>query len=395
MNPHPAPPFPRRAPRPSRLFRRLLLPLLVLAVPAAALAAAIPAAPLAPGQVSVPWLVVELVVAMAVILTGCELFANGVEHVGEKAELSHAAAGSLLAAVGTALPETMIPILAILFGAGGGHGESIGIGAILGAPFMLSTLAFFLLGLTVTLHRALGGRPRWQMELNARSLAFELRWFLLTLLLVFGVSLAGRWLDAGPARALNLVAGAVVLVIYVFYFRHLLHHEAEEHEEYTDTFYFQKLFRLPRTWGTILSQLALGLAAIIVGAHVFVGTIATLSMAIGVSSLVLSLIIAPIATELPEKYNSITWTLKRQDTLAMGNISGALVFQTTIPVAVGLWFTEWRLGNTELLNLAFAGISALLVFLVLRASRRLPAWTLLVGGILYGAYLGRIFVFGA
>jgi len=72
-----------------------------------------------------------LVVSIIIILGGCETFANGVEHVGNKAGLSHAAAGSLLAAVGTAMPETMIPILALVFGAGG-HGEEIGIGAILG-----------------------------------------------------------------------------------------------------------------------------------------------------------------------------------------------------------------------------------------------------------------------
>ena len=64
----------------------------------------------------------ELLGTILVILIGCELFANAVEHIGRKFALSHAATGSLLAAVGTALPETIIPILALVFG--GAHDTS-------------------------------------------------------------------------------------------------------------------------------------------------------------------------------------------------------------------------------------------------------------------------------
>src|SRR6185437_13900708 len=95
-----------------------------------------------------------LLVSFVVILAGAELFTNGIEWFGHKLGLAEGAVGSVLAAVGTALPETMIPIIAILFATGGGAGESstahaIGIGAILGAPFMLSTLAMFVTGVAV------------------------------------------------------------------------------------------------------------------------------------------------------------------------------------------------------------------------------------------------------
>jgi cation:H+ antiporter len=375
-----------RRPRAARLTRlgvlgaALLVPLSVLAA-----TAGVPEAGATP---SGPILFAELFGSMVIILAGCELFANSVEHIGEKAHLSHAAAGSLLAAVGTALPETMIPILAILGVGSVAAGHEIGIGAILGAPFMLSTLAFFLLGLTVTLHTAAGKRPRAQMNVNVKALMFELRWFLLTIFFVGVVSLIG-------ARWLNLVAGAVVLLVYVAYFKVSLGHEAEAHEEYNAMMYLNRFLRLPINWGSIVFQSLLGLAGIVIGAHLFVGVIDTLAVVIGITPLVLSLIVAPIATELPEKYNSITWTLKRQDTLAMGNISGALVFQSTIPVAVGLWFTSWQLGTTEILNLACAFSSALVALLVMRATGRLPAWPLLLGGVFYVGYLLRIFSAGA
>ena len=56
------------------------------------------------------------VVSLALILFACELFTNGVEWAGKKMDLSRGATGSVLAAVGTALPETSIPILALIAG---------------------------------------------------------------------------------------------------------------------------------------------------------------------------------------------------------------------------------------------------------------------------------------
>ena len=66
-----------------------------------------------------------------IILLGAELFTNGIEWFGRKLELAEGAVGSVLAAVGTALPETMIPIIAILFATGASSHE-VGVGAILG-----------------------------------------------------------------------------------------------------------------------------------------------------------------------------------------------------------------------------------------------------------------------
>ena len=57
----------------------------------------------------------------------------------------------------------------------------------------------------------------------------------------------------------------------------------------------------------------------------------------------LSLIITPIATELPEKINSVIWVGQGKDTLALGNITGAMVFQSCFPVVFGMLFTEWDL----------------------------------------------------
>ena len=97
--------------------------------------------------------VLVLLVSLVVILFAAELFTNGIEWMGRKLGLGEGAVGSVLAAVGTALPETLIPIIAIVFATAEGAHE-VGVGAILGAPFMLSTLAMFVTGVGVFAFRA-------------------------------------------------------------------------------------------------------------------------------------------------------------------------------------------------------------------------------------------------
>src|SRR3954449_2147789 len=97
--------------------------------------------------------VVLLLTSFAVILAGALLFTNAVEWLGHRLDLGEGAVGSLLAAVGTAMPETLIPIVAVIGAEPGSDG--VAIGAIIGAPFLLATIAMVVVGLS-----ALGYRGR-------------------------------------------------------------------------------------------------------------------------------------------------------------------------------------------------------------------------------------------
>lgn len=321
---------------------------------------------------------VFLLGSMLFIMVGCELFANGVENVGRKLNLSHAAAGSLLAAVGTAMPETLVPIIALIFG--GEHSEEIGIGAILGAPFMLTTLAFFMLFITALLQFITGRRENFTLNVSIWATDFELKVFVLTMTLVLITSSLG-------SRPVKVATAIVLLFFYAAYFRAVLRHEPESSEKYSEMLYFNKFFRAPGTPFYILLQLFTGLAFIFIGAREFVHQISIISLKIGVPALILSLLITPVATELPEKYNSITWLLRKKDTLALANITGAMIFQSMIPVAIGMLFTSWELGRVETRNIAFAIISALIVWVSVLKNRRLDGRWFIPGGVLYVLYI--------
>ena len=345
--------------------------------------------------------VLILAVGLVVILIGAELFTNGIEWFGHRLNLAEGAVGSVLAAVGTALPETMIPIVAILFPASAGSAadaHAIGVGAILGAPFMLATLAMFVTGVAVLARRRPGGDV---MPVNAVTLGKDVRYFYLA----YAVAVAVAFLPPG-LDWLRYVAVVVLLLLYAIYVRE--HFEAEtagEGSEVSVDLAPLRLHRLdpsgrradphtPRLRIVILQVLA-ALGLILGGAVVFVGAVEHLALALGVAPAILALVIAPIATELPEKFNSILWIRQGKDTLALGNITGAMVFQSCIPTIVAVLFApeSWVINEESRLAFASAGIAFLAtaaIFLPMNRTGRLTGRGLLVGGAFYAVYLGMV-----
>jgi cation:H+ antiporter len=337
---------------------------------------------------------VLLVIAFVVILVGAELFTNGIEWFGRKLELAEGAVGSVLAAVGTALPETMIPIVAIIFGTGAGsHG--IGVGAILGAPFMLATLAMFVTGVAVVV-RARRRSSDDVMPVDTTVLGHDMRYFAIGYAVAIGVAFL-----PGNIPFLHPVAAVVLLGIYAWYVK--AHFEADPDVDAEDLapLRFRKLDpahrdepRVPRL-RVVNLQVLVALGCIIGGAVVFVGAVETIAHDFGVDPRLLALVVAPIATELPEKFNSIIWIRQGKDTLAMGNITGAMVFQATIPTVVALLFAgeAWSIGPGSYTAFASAGIAFLAsaaIFLPMARRGQLRGRSLLVGGPFYLAYLALV-----
>jgi cation:H+ antiporter len=139
-----------------------------------------------------------------------------------------------------------------------------------------------------------------------------------------------------------------------------------------------------------LFQICFALGLIIFGAHIFVDSVVWLSNYLEVPSFVLALIIAPVATELPEKFNSIIWLDTGKDTLALGNITGAMVFQSSIVPAIGIILTAWDLTLGAMLSAILAILSALVVYIQTGRQRSLTPYMLLIGGIFYILFLGLV-----
>jgi cation:H+ antiporter len=332
------------------------------------------------------WL--ELLVALVVILGSAELFTNALEWIGNSFGLSDGAVGSVLAAVGTALPETLLPLVAIVLGRA--KGKEIGIGAIIGAPLMLTTLAMFVLAVATLIFARRGARST-DVRGDRRVLLQDLGYFLVMYSLAVVAGLYHRaWFKWTLAAALM-----VGYALYVY--RHFTRpgektEEAEAHGEIRPLYLWRWLRRNHHpagdpSAGASIAQCVVALAGIVVGARIFVIGVDHLSTTFKVPGLVLALLIAPIATELPEKFNSVIWVRRRKDTLALGNLTGAMVFQSSFPVTIGLLLTPWRLTGDALVAALVAVAAGSVLWLTIRVRGSLGARLLLAQGLIYGVYV--------
>lgn len=318
-----------------------------------------------------------LVFSLGIILLSAELFTNGVEWLGKVLRLSEGAIGSILAAVGTALPETLVPIIAIGFGHDAASTE-IGIGAILGAPFMLGTLALFVTGTAVIIFTLLGKR-RLSMKLDEQVLARDMRFFLI----VYSTAILTSLLQF---HELKLLVAVLLVLAYVYYaYKTITCGEFCADNELNPLLISRK--NPQPSFALIIFQVLIALSGIVLGAEIFVHAIERLSFQLGISAFVLSIFITPIATELPEKFNSVIWVSRGKDTLALGNITGAMVFQSSIIPAIGIAMTNWTLTPTAFISAIMVLLSVSLIYLNVSRSHKLRGYTLLTGGIFYAAFL--------
>lgn len=321
--------------------------------------------------------------AAVVIYLACDYFVNGVEWVGQRMHLGATAVGTILAAFGTALPESAVTFMAVAFGGTPEH-KDIGVGAAMGGPLVLSTVAYAVVGLALLRMRRRGLSPAGAAHIKAdqRRLARDQGWFMAIFIFKVGLGLLAfswkPWL------------GLLFLAAYGLYVKRELAADDACAEGET----LEPLKLRPRddnpSMAWACTQTVLALLVIAGASHVFVGQIEALGVAMGASPHVAALLLAPVATELPEIMNALIWVRQGKERLALANISGAMMIQATIPSAMGIFLTPWMLDST----LIAAGLCTMLSIAVLwlrfrRESMSLRALSA-VGGLyaLFAGYVG-------
>lgn len=324
----------------------------------------------------------QLFLMLIVILIAAEVFTNALEHLGEKLGISEGVTGSIFAAVGTALPETSVPLLALFAGTQNAQtNEEIGVGAILGAPLMLATLSIFLMALSVWKSRGTQGSLRPEPTGLRRDLNFFIAAFAFAAIALY-VPHKLSFVRYGIGIGMVLIYVAYV-VVTIRASKGLVE---EGHATEAEGVMFLCKIGLPNNMLIISLQLFLGLALLLLSAKGFINGIEEASSIIGISALMLSLLVIPIATELPEKVNSILWIRKGKDTLAFGNITGAMVFQGTLLPAIGIMLTSWQPRPEVISGILITLVAAIwLRFLVGKGG--IKVWHIAVNGLLYVAYL--------
>ncbi len=320
-----------------------------------------------------------LLAAAAAIYLCCETFTNGVEWLGLRLKLGQTATGTVLAAFGTALPEGVVTLVATAFAESPAQ-QSIGIGAAMGGPLVLATVAYAVTGfILLSLKRIPLLRPDDQRRLSGNQIAF---------LAIFIVKL-GLGLVAFAAKPWF---GWAFLAAYALYLRGEMRHPAEAHEGELEPLKIRPHAAEPAT-GWILLQ-CLGAAGIIfLASRIFVDQLDKLAPALGLSPQLVAMFVSPVATELPEILNALIWVRQGKDRLALANISGSMMIQATIPTSFGIFFTPWLLDRSLVLAGAATVAAVLYLIVLFRRSHVQPVMLIQVGWA-FVALLGAIIYLG-
>jgi cation:H+ antiporter len=320
----------------------------------------------------------------AVIYLACEFFVNGVEWVGRRFAVGEQATGSILAAFGTALPESVVTFVAVVFGASAAQ-KQIGIGAALGGPLVLSTIAYATVGVVLILCRTQLPKTA-AIRADFKNLSRDQGWFLA----IFAAKIALGLV----AFAFKPWLGALFLAAYGAYFWKEMRGESDLEEEALEPLKLTPRTAEPKTWAAVVQTL-IALAVIFVASRLFVKQLDVLGPVLGLKPQLLALLLSPIATELPETLNAIIWVRQGKHRLALANISGAMMIQATVPTALGLFFTPWILDRSLLVG---AGVTALAVLAMFLAFRRgmisrvflaaMAGFYVLFAAIVWGFHLG-------
>jgi cation:H+ antiporter len=312
-----------------------------------------------------------------VIYLACEYFVNGVEWVGERFGVSQTAVATVLAAFGTALPESVVTLVAVVFGKTEAQ-RDIGVGAALGGPLALSTLAYAVVGAMFLLDRA-RQQKKIAAEFSTTRLARDQAWFLVVFVFKVALGLV--------AFAWKPWLGWLFLAAYGLYvWRELSSegHAADETGEEREPLKLRPHAEHPATAWAVL-QTGAALVVIFFASQLFVHQLEAVGPWLGLSPQLVALLLSPIATELPEILNAVIWVRQGKTALALGNISGAMMIQATVPSALGLFFTPWLLSPALLWGAAIT-MAAIVAMLVLLKRHALTARRLFAMSALYGAF---------
>ncbi len=324
-----------------------------------------------------------LVVCAAVIYVSCEWFVNAVEWLGARLRLGPLAVGTVLAAFGTALPESVVTFVAVVFGSGSTQ-KDIGVGAAMGGPLVLSTIAYGVTGVMLlarapalsgsrravvsgsprTSSGAPGASPEPRLALgDTGKLARDQRWFLAIFVVKVALGLV--------AFAIKPWLGLLFFVAYAIYFWREIRAEGNGDSADLEPLRLQRNRSQPST-GAVVTQTLLTLAVIFGASQVFVGQLKAVGPMLGLPATVTALLLSPIATELPEIMNAIIWVRQGKSALALANISGAMMIQATVPSGLGLLFTPWRFTGPLILSGAVTMVAIGYLLLLLRTGRFRP-----------------------
>ena len=244
---------------------------------------------------------VIFVIAMGVLIWGADLIVDQSEHIALKFKIPEFIIGATLIALGTSLPEMAASIAASMNGK-----AEIAVANVIGSNILNITLV---LATVFIISKKISPKRDF--------FAKDSTWALVPVL-VFVLMILDGVISRFDAMLLLLLMGAYVLF--------LLQDAKDVPEDDDEESFDMSTF----SWSKVIPVLLGGFILVIVGAHFTVESASEIARDFGISEWIIGIIMISLGTSLPELVVSISASMKGKVDMAIGNIIGSKMANTTV-----------------------------------------------------------------
>ena len=307
-----------------------------------------------------------LILALVGIVIGADQLVAGAVSIARKFKVSDFVIGAAIVGVGTSMPELTVSFIGALQG-----NSDIAIGNVVGSNIfnVLGILGLTAMFFPVVVNK---GEKRFEIPL---CIAMSL---LLTLLVMLGGEMT-----------IGRVDGVILLLGFVFFiwysFRRDRKNSVSENASTKTTMVEKPL------WIAILRVVA-GLAVLIFSCDNFVDNAIVIARGWGVNDAFISLTLVACGTSLPELAASIAAAVKKNTSLALGNIIGSNIFNISLILGLSSLVTPLNSAGITPVDYAVMTIAAVLPLILGMRGRigRLGGVFMFILFIAYTVYLLNI-----
>ena len=295
-----------------------------------------------------------IIIGVALVLKGADFLTEGASALARRMHVPEIVIGLTIVAAGTSAPELFVSVVSALNGT-----PDLAVGNVVGSNTMNCMLIVGCAAMVAP------------MTISRSTVRKDIPFAVMASILLTCIALDNY---LGRVDGIILLLGFVVFMAYT-----LLQAKNGQAEPQTEV-------RQLNPWLSLLF-LVIGLAMLVAGSNVFVGSASSVAAALGISEGVIGLTVVAGGTSLPELATSVVAARKGQSAIAIGNVIGSNVFNILLILGMTAVISPLQIEGITTIDMAVMLISVVLVWLFSFTRFTVERWegALLVGG--YLAYL--------
>jgi len=249
--------------------------------------------------------IATLVIGLAALAIGADRFVAGAASLASSLRISPLVIGLTVVSLGTSLPELLVTATAVVVG----H-SSMGLGNVLGSNISNICLV---LGICALLQPLMVESKLFRLDYPALLVATVATWVM------------------SLNRVISRLEGVVLLIGFAIYLVLVIRSAGED----TTKVHAPTSSKTPvPTRRKVFVQMIGGLVLLLIGSRLVVWGGVGLGQALGLSDLIIGLTIVALGTSLPELATSIAGVVKKQHSIAVGNVVGSNLINLTAIIGI-------------------------------------------------------------